>query len=475
MLFRRFAERTTTKAGPPRERGPLAGLGLPQIFMDRAANPLQNKGMKTTLATVFSILVAVATQAEIYEGTWDYPGNFAVGPTSLAGGDRFVLDVDYEVQFRIELIPFQSVRFDSVTITATPGVYELPGFGGNVAVTLDSFTASFSSPSIDLNPAVGGKFALPKSTELLGTATFGGHWDNYNLQSDVMGSIAARFGQRFQDMFILPGNDPTHITLQLEDFYGWKGSNAAPSTGPALAATDVFGLVLEPQFQLERFELPSQLPCCDSGFIDIVLRSTAFLPGDANGDGAVDGTDFGIWNTNKFTSVSGGTSQADFNGDGSVDGTDFGIWNANKFTSLAGNHGPGASVGPAAGVGLGAASAAWRTGSRPRRVRDVSPRSASFWWDGYGIVVGPLLAGGDGGATPAADAAVNEAASMPMLRSRPQSNHSSSGSKAGMGTFSIFKSPTARCRQPGLIRMAVPGHTENESPSNSMRPRPSST
>lgn len=56
------------------------------------------------------------------------------------------------------------------------------------------------------------------------------------------------------------------------------------------------------------------------------------LPGDTNGDGVVDGSDFGIWNANKFTT---GTrwNTADFNGDGNTDGSDFGIWNANKFTS----------------------------------------------------------------------------------------------------------------------------------------------
>ncbi len=57
------------------------------------------------------------------------------------------------------------------------------------------------------------------------------------------------------------------------------------------------------------------------------------LAGDANGDGSVDGSDFGIWNANKFRS---GTNwiTGDFNGDGITDGSDFGIWNANKFTSV---------------------------------------------------------------------------------------------------------------------------------------------
>jgi Calx-beta domain len=54
--------------------------------------------------------------------------------------------------------------------------------------------------------------------------------------------------------------------------------------------------------------------------------------GDANLDGVVDGSDFGIWNSNKFTS-GGGWCGGDFNADGVTDGSDFGLWNSNKFTS----------------------------------------------------------------------------------------------------------------------------------------------
>jgi hypothetical protein len=46
----------------------------------------------------------------------------------------------------------------------------------------------------------------------------------------------------------------------------------------------------------------------------------------------VDGSDFGLWNANKFTMTTGWCS-GNFNADSFVDGSDFGIWNANKFTS----------------------------------------------------------------------------------------------------------------------------------------------
>ncbi len=54
--------------------------------------------------------------------------------------------------------------------------------------------------------------------------------------------------------------------------------------------------------------------------------------GDATLDGVVDGSDFGVWNANKFTSVARWT-KADFTANGVVDGSDFGVWNSNKFTS----------------------------------------------------------------------------------------------------------------------------------------------
>ena len=58
----------------------------------------------------------------------------------------------------------------------------------------------------------------------------------------------------------------------------------------------------------------------------------SYLLGDANLDGVVDGSDFGRWNGNKFTSMAAWTA-GDFNADGIVDGSDFGIWNGGKFMS----------------------------------------------------------------------------------------------------------------------------------------------
>lgn len=59
---------------------------------------------------------------------------------------------------------------------------------------------------------------------------------------------------------------------------------------------------------------------------------TPYQPGDANLDGLVDGSDFGLWNAHKFTSNLR-WDQGNFDGDGATDGSDFGLWNAHKFTA----------------------------------------------------------------------------------------------------------------------------------------------
>ena len=65
---------------------------------------------------------------------------------------------------------------------------------------------------------------------------------------------------------------------------------------------------------------------------DDTSGGNAFLPGDADLDGNVNGADFLIWNNNKFTTTPAWCS-GDFDGDGNVNGADFLIWNDNKFTS----------------------------------------------------------------------------------------------------------------------------------------------
>lgn len=89
----------------------------------------------------------------------------------------------------------------------------------------------------------------------------------------------------------------------------------------------------------------------DGLFSNVSQTSTEFrlehylaIPGDANGDGLVDASDFNIWNSNKFASGTNWNS-GDFNGDGITDASDFNVWNSNKFTSAL-------TVPEASGIGL---------------------------------------------------------------------------------------------------------------------------
>jgi hypothetical protein len=54
--------------------------------------------------------------------------------------------------------------------------------------------------------------------------------------------------------------------------------------------------------------------------------ATHIKPGDANGDGKVDGIDYVTWLNNYDRQTSSGRSEGDFNGDGKVDGVDYVIW-----------------------------------------------------------------------------------------------------------------------------------------------------
>jgi hypothetical protein len=57
---------------------------------------------------------------------------------------------------------------------------------------------------------------------------------------------------------------------------------------------------------------------------------SAYLPGDADLDGTVDGADFLEWNDSKFT-ASAAWCKGDFDASGFIDGADFLVWNENKF------------------------------------------------------------------------------------------------------------------------------------------------
>jgi hypothetical protein len=83
----------------------------------------------------------------------------------------------------------------------------------------------------------------------------------------------------------------------------------------------------------------------------VLMENYLALSGDANGDKVVDGQDFIIWNSNKFSSGTDWTT-GDFTGDGVTDGQDFIVWNANKFTSVPDAAVPEPSLVPIYGIAM---------------------------------------------------------------------------------------------------------------------------
>ncbi len=97
---------------------------------------------------------------------------------------------------------------------------------------------------------------------------------------------------------------------------------------------------------------------------------SAYLFGDANLDGSVDGLDLIAWNRHKFEPIAA-WSAGDFTADGFVDGQDFIRWNANKFTAAA------VSVVPEPAWGALAWSWAGLLALWPRRAKRASVATSS--------------------------------------------------------------------------------------------------
>jgi hypothetical protein len=68
-------------------------------------------------------------------------------------------------------------------------------------------------------------------------------------------------------------------------------------------------------------------------WVRVYNNSSCYLkPGDANGDGSVDGRDYVIWTLNYAQAVNRGSSDGDFDNNRYVDGRDYFIWMTNYGT-----------------------------------------------------------------------------------------------------------------------------------------------
>ncbi|MEM8680639.1 MAG: GEVED domain-containing protein, partial [Planctomycetota bacterium] len=104
-----------------------------------------------------------------------------------------------------------------------------------------------------------------------------------------------------------------------------------------------------------------------------LLSQNAYLLGDANLDGAVDGTDFVIWNSNKFTAQAA-WCQGDFTANGVIDGGDFIAWNTNKFMNV----GPITAGTPGVDTGFDLGGGPLSNGQPPQTPQSSSTNLSSY-------------------------------------------------------------------------------------------------
>lgn len=163
-----------------------------------------------------------------------------------------------------------------------------------------------------------------------------------------LGGAGGDGGTPLFDSTLFAGNNFITFWLTDADFnndgvYDCQDINAltnAVATGGSPATYDLNGDGLVTTADIDTWR-------SDAGSVNLG-PGRSYLPADADLSGTVDGSDFGVWNSGKFTSNTAWCS-GNFNGDAIIDGSDFGLWNANKFTSSDGT----VAVPEPAGLALG--------------------------------------------------------------------------------------------------------------------------
>ena len=182
-------------------------------------------------------------------------------------------------------------------------------------------------------------------------------FSNLNLDNSM-----GRFGVLTQNFGTRPGLDEFRFGTELSDVMVMEGDPCDFNNDGNCNITDLNLMLAEGPIAPGVAVTPGVNDHFDlngDGWIDLDDQSqwladaatinvlgSPYKPGDANLDGVVDGSDFGIWNANKFTSTLLWDT-GNFDGNAVTDGSDCGLWNANKFTSS-----DGASAIPEPGMGV---------------------------------------------------------------------------------------------------------------------------
>lgn len=150
-------------------------------------------------------------------------------------------------------------------------------------------------------------------------------------QEDLLGAqrpMGSRFDAGAYEYFVSP---PSDCDFNGDGICSAVDLNQLLALGPIAAGVsangnELFDLDGNGTINMQDNNLWLALAAAENGF------ASPYKPGDANLDGRVDGSDFGLWNAHKFT-PSLRWDYGNFNGDAVTDGSDFSLWNANKFTA----------------------------------------------------------------------------------------------------------------------------------------------
>ncbi|HEY6565757.1 MAG TPA: hypothetical protein VIY86_14810, partial [Pirellulaceae bacterium] len=256
-----------------------------------------------------STSMLIGTSLTLSGGTMSVPNRF-YGSAAISGGGTLVIDAGSGLAVEDNAVVGNHV---ASFVVRNHGQFEV-GFSAGVARITGSYeqgaTAQYEAEIDGLTPGTQYDLLLVDGdVDLAGTLTVPVN-DNGGSYTDPVGP-----GTLHNFVLILAGGA---ITGEFDNLT-YDGSTLALSfTGSGM----------------DRFHVGSGLfRILDYDPARVDLLNYRALLGDANGDGVVDGSDFGIWNSHKFTTGTDWTT-GDFNGDGVTDGSDFGIWNAHKFTNI---------------------------------------------------------------------------------------------------------------------------------------------
>lgn len=176
-------------------------------------------------------------------------------------------------------------------------------YSGNLLSTInvDQFGIN-DFEGITLNPQSGRIFILSRNPKMIVETNVSGAWlreiSITSLQSVAPADLVFAPSSN-------PNDDPSLLNLYIVDRMVDNNSNPSENDG-------------------RIYEI--SIPVTSSPTITPTLPPSNLKPGDANGDGKIDGIDYVIWLNNYNKNVSTGPTAGDFDRNGFVDGIDYVIW-----------------------------------------------------------------------------------------------------------------------------------------------------